>query len=170
LLTYRLILAKDTDDDKKYALKVFQNTTELDDTKQKLFRNEIKVLKRFKHNNVIKMHSYSDNDVFTNKYDKQFSVSYIALDYHKNGNIQQLLSKSGALEEQIARYYFHQMVEAIEKLHGMGYAHRDIKPDSLLLDEDFNIKFADFGHVTKADYCHTNHSVLTYMSPEMIAN
>ena len=37
------------------------------------------------------------------------------------------------------------MITALKYVHGEGLAHRDIKPDNILLDANFNIKIADFG-------------------------
>lgn len=56
------------------------------------------------------------------------------------------VKNSGKFPERIARFYFHQMINALEFLHSKGIAHRDIKPDNILLGLDFNIKISDFGY------------------------
>jgi serine/threonine protein kinase len=37
------------------------------------------------------------------------------------------------------------MLEVTEFLHESGFAHRDIKLENMFLDENLNIKLADFG-------------------------
>lgn len=39
----------------------------------------------------------------------------------------------------------------MEDLHRMGYVHRDIKPDNILLDRCGHLKLADFGSAAKID-------------------
>ena len=34
---------------------------------------------------------------------------------------------------------------AVEAIHNLGYIHRDVKPDNMLIGSDGHIKLADFG-------------------------
>jgi serine/threonine protein kinase len=55
------------------------------------------------------------------------------------------VKNSGAFSEDFARYIYLRMLNSLKYVHDGGFAHRDIKPDNILLDKDFNIKIADFG-------------------------
>ncbi|KAL2261539.1 hypothetical protein VTK26DRAFT_3937 [Humicola hyalothermophila] len=48
-------------------------------------------------------------------------------------------------EDIITRFYAAAMIMAIEAIHSLGFIHRDIKPDHILLDRNGHIKLADFG-------------------------
>jgi 3-phosphoinositide dependent protein kinase-1 len=55
-------------------------------------------------------------------------------------------NEKGGFSESYARYYFTQMLDAIEYLHcKAGVVHRDLKPENLLLSHDYRLKIADFG-------------------------
>lgn len=58
------------------------------------------------------------------------------------------LSTTGRFSEDICRFFFRQLIEALDHCHSKGFAHRDIKPENLLFDENFNILLADFGFST----------------------
>jgi len=58
---------------------------------------------------------------------------------------------SGNFKEEVARFYFNQLLNALCYMHGENIAHRDLKPENLLYDRDFNLKVADFGFATLTD-------------------
>jgi len=70
---------------------------------------------------------------------------YLVMDYVAGGDLMGLLIRLDTLPEDEARFYAAQTVLAIESLHAIGYAHRDIKPDNLLLDVEGHLKLADLG-------------------------
>jgi serine/threonine protein kinase len=62
------------------------------------------------------------------------------------------------------------IAETVSLMHDHRYAHRDIKPFNIYIDNDFNFKLADFGETKKIINDEDYHSVRGtpyYMSPEI---
>ncbi|KAI1751770.1 protein kinase SNF1 [Xylaria castorea] len=77
----------------------------------------------------------------------------------------------GKLDELYARRFFQQMVCAVEYCHRHKVVHRDLKPENLLLDDQLNVKIADFGLsniMTDGNFLKTSCGSPNYAAPEVI--
>ncbi|XP_021365969.1 citron Rho-interacting kinase-like [Mizuhopecten yessoensis] len=75
---------------------------------------------------------------------------HLVMDFHAGGDLLTLLSRHDDIfEESMARFYLAEMTLSIDALHNMGYVHRDVKPENILLDCQGHVKLADFGSAAK---------------------
>ncbi|KAM3183980.1 Serine/threonine-protein kinase 38-like [Hymenolepis weldensis] len=65
-----------------------------------------------------------------------------------------LLMKLDTLTEPQTQFYVAETVLAVDSIHKMGFIHRDIKPDNLLLDSKGHLKLSDFGLCTGLKKAH----------------
>jgi len=96
---------------------------------------EIVIMKLIDHPNIMRLY-----DVWETS-----TELYLILEYVEGGELFDYLCKRGRLSTSEALGYFQQIIAAIDYCHRFNIAHRDLKPENLLLDQDKNIKVADFG-------------------------
>ncbi|XP_065426432.1 serine/threonine-protein kinase SIK2 isoform X5 [Chrysemys picta bellii] len=101
---------------------------------EKIYR-EVQIMKMLDHPHIIKLYQVMETK----------SMLYLVTEYAKNGEIFDYLANHGRLSEPEARRKFWQILSAVEYCHSRKIVHRDLKAENLLLDNNMNIKIADFG-------------------------
>lgn len=72
-----------------------------------------------------------------------------------------MVSLMGRFEipDEWAKFYIAELTLALEAIHTLGYVHRDIKPDNMLMDATGHLKLADFGTCMKMDEVSCTHAL-----------
>ncbi|KAH8921919.1 kinase-like protein [Atractiella rhizophila] len=157
-------LVVDTDTGVEYAVKEFSKSTlkkrakaemlrgkgrrnqflkvldQFDNDPMQLIKGEVAVMKKLDHKHIAKLFEVLDSTG-----DSLFMV----IELCPGGSLMRLEigEPSPPLSEADARHYFRQIVLGLEYLHYNDIAHRDIKPDNILLmkDAERTCKIVDFG-------------------------
>jgi len=99
------------------------------------FVNEAKLLARFDHPSLLKVHQFWE----------QNGTAYMAMPYYQGQTLKAALSKLGRLPtEKEVRAWLMPLLDALEVLHNEHCYHRDIAPDNILLT-DHGPLLLDFG-------------------------
>ncbi|CAK6443130.1 unnamed protein product [Pipistrellus nathusii] len=94
---------------------------------------------------------------------------HLVMEHVRGGDLKAHLERHHRLTERQARTVFRQVVLALHLCHRRGFAHLDIKPDNILLEEDLTAKLADFGLSHEATELLTSWcGTLSYMAPEVL--
>uniref|UniRef100_A0A0N4W316 Protein kinase domain-containing protein n=1 Tax=Haemonchus placei TaxID=6290 RepID=A0A0N4W316_HAEPC len=124
-------------------------------------RREIRIMSALHHPNIIQIF-----EVFENR-----EKIILVMEYASGGELYDYVSRFGSLPESEARRIFRQITSAVLYCHKHQVAHRDLKLENILLDQDNNAKIADFG---LSNYFGTKSLLTTfcgsplYASPEII--
>ena len=135
-------------------------------------KKEISIMKIVRHNYVVGM-----KEVLASR-----TKIFIVLELVTGGELFDKIVSEGRFSEEMARFYFRQLVEGVEYCHGLGVCHRDLKPENLLLDEQGNLKISDFGlsalyvgdadgdGASRTELLHTTCGTPNYVAPEVLAD
>lgn len=77
---------------------------------------------------------------------------YMVQEYLPGGDLMGLLIKKDTFTEEDTKKYMAEIAMAISSVHSLGYIHRDLKPDNILLDWGGHIKLIDLGLCKKVEF------------------
>uniref|UniRef100_A0A673HYZ0 non-specific serine/threonine protein kinase n=1 Tax=Sinocyclocheilus rhinocerous TaxID=307959 RepID=A0A673HYZ0_9TELE len=124
-------------------------------------RREIEIMSSLAHPHII-----SIDEVFENK-----EKIVIVMEYASKGDLYDYICDKPHISESQARHFFRQIVSAVHYCHRNGIVHRDLKLENILLDDNCNIKIADFGlsNLYQGDkFLQTYCGSPLYASPEIV--
>ncbi|KAL2309815.1 hypothetical protein Nmel_006045 [Mimus melanotis] len=138
----RLVQKKDTGH--IYAMKILRKADMLEKEQVAHIRAERDILVEADGAWVVKMfYSFQDKRNL-----------YLIMEFLPGGDMMTLLMKKDTLSEEETQFYISETVLAIDAIHQLGFIHRDIKPDNLLLDAKGHVKLSDFGLCTGLKKAH----------------
>ncbi len=125
---------------KNYAIKLIKPPTlGEDDSREYLerFLHEADAGTRVLHPNVISVvdHGLAEDGMFP----------YLVMEYFRGQSLKELMKEGCNLDYRQKTKIILQIAEALAAVHAHGIFHRDIKPDNVMIDEDFMLKVMDFG-------------------------
>jgi serine/threonine protein kinase len=96
------------------------------------------------HPHIIKIHESCELVHGFTKEEKE-PVAYILMELAPFGTFFDLIWRKGfPVNEVLTRTYFHQLIDGIEYLHSNFIAHTDLKPENLMLGDQYILKIIDF--------------------------
>lgn len=163
---YRVELAVNMDTNTKCALKIMSQGMTVESMRD-IAKNEANWLVQLDHPHIIKCYGYSEETVYCK--DQRAEVPYylLELEIADNGDLFDYVKHTGKFSEKEARYFYTQLLSAIEHMNSKGYSHRDIKLENMILDDTYNLKLVDFGFATKEDLSDNKTGTSSYMAPEV---
>ena len=142
---------------------------------EEMVTSEVKIMSHLNHPNIVNFMEYNQDGVDEKKNGTKVPVSYIVLELATGGELFDYVATTGKFSENVARFYFQQLINGLEYVHMRGVTHRDLKPENLLFDQAFNLKIADFGFAAPigghdgSGYNRTKLGTESYMAPEIHA-
>lgn len=174
--TSKVYLAHSNDNPKLlYAVKIIKPSNNKDNSESKVFNNEINVLKKIKHENVVGLIDGGSGTLTKFETGKKYTIEYLVLELVKYGELfDYIFFPQKGFGEEIGRYIATQLINGLDSIHKAGIAHRDMKTENIMLAEGWKMKIADFGFSTKVDgkkgngLLYTALGTASYASPELL--
>jgi tRNA A-37 threonylcarbamoyl transferase component Bud32 len=117
------------------AIKVLHQSMEDDSVQLERFRREARMVARLSHPHVVTVIDAGEDD----------GHPFIVFEYVDGETLKQLIRRTGPLPIPEAVAYAIEIGRALQAAHSQRLAHRDVKPQNVLIDPDGRAKVTDFG-------------------------
>ena len=117
------------------AIKVLHQSMEDDSVQLERFRREARMVARLSHPHVVTVIDAGEDE----------GHPFIVFEYVDGETLKQLIRRAGPLQVPEAVAYAIEIGRALEAAHSERLAHRDVKPQNVLIDPDGRAKVTDFG-------------------------
>uniref|UniRef100_A0A6B2LAP7 Protein kinase domain-containing protein n=1 Tax=Arcella intermedia TaxID=1963864 RepID=A0A6B2LAP7_9EUKA len=151
----------DRESKQKVAIKIVYK--EHVSAKPDMLRNEVEILLKIDHPNVIKLIDLFDTE----------QRLYLVMELVTGGELFDKIVEREQYSEADAKEVMRQLFDAIEYIHSQDVVHRDLKPENLLLEDESTstrVKLSDFGLSRIFDDSSMNTACGTpgYVAPEIL--
>ncbi len=158
--------------DRHVAIKLLRS--DLPRAALQFFREEVRLLSRLSHPNLIKIYDFYDTQAGWDllswppdlaAYSRELSP-FFAMEYIAGQNLEDVSPEQAVPH---APLWVKQISSGLSYLHSRGILHRDLKPSNVLLDAEGGIKILDFGlavEQSRPSLGAAPQGTLSYMPPE----
>jgi serine/threonine protein kinase len=128
-------LAYDQDLGRQVALKLVKPELMVYPGAMERFRQELLLASKISHRNVLRIHDLGDAG----------GMKFISMAYVDGEDLHQVLVREGRLPLDRMLNISRQLCAALDAAHSEGVAHRDLKPQNIMLAKDGHVYVTDFG-------------------------
>jgi calcium-dependent protein kinase len=124
-----------------YAMKLVKKHQNIQ-SGQKNFLNEIYILRKLDHPNILNIFEYFSNEKYW----------FFVMEYCRGGDLYEKICEMKYYDEATAANIIKQLLSCVSYLNQLGIAHRDLKPENMMVnmknEKEIEIKLIDFGTAT----------------------
>jgi serine/threonine-protein kinase len=131
----QVFLAEQKSLKRKVALKILRPELAADEKALKRFQAEAEAVARLTHANIVQVYSIGEQD----------GIHYMALEHVDGRNLKDYLSRKGPPDLPVCISIMRQIAAALQRASELGFVHRDVKPENILVARKGEVKVADFG-------------------------
>ncbi|WP_051341633.1 Stk1 family PASTA domain-containing Ser/Thr kinase [Pseudonocardia spinosispora] len=163
----RVYRGTDTRLDRAVAVKVMDPRLAADPAFRNRFEREARAIAKIDHPGVIGVYDQGEHG------GPPEPVVYLVMELVDGGTLRDVLGQHGALELPEVFAVMEPVLAALASAHAQGMAHRDVKPENVLISASGAVKVADFGLVTAAAQARASTAgmiigTVAYLSPEQV--